>query len=76
MGLANAERRYFASNSKYASLDELRSNGDIAIPTRPGYSYSVQTSDTSFKIVATYSGSDPKAPKHIIMDDTMTMTTE
>jgi len=76
MAMANAERRYFVSNSKYASLEELRSNGDIAIPHRPSYSYSAQASDTNFKIVAAYSGSDPKAPKRIIMDETMTMTTE
>jgi hypothetical protein len=76
MAMANAERRYFASNSKYASLEELRSNGDIFIPRRPSYSYSAQASDTSFKIIAAYSGSDPKAPKRIIMDESMTMTTE
>lgn len=76
MAMANAERRYFASNSKYASLDELRSNGDIAIPHRPSYSYSAQAGDTSFKIIAMYSGSDPKAPKRIVMDESMTMTTE
>ena len=76
MAMANAERRYFASNSKYASIEELRSNGDIAIPHRRSYSYSAQASDTNFKIIAAYSGLDPKAPKRIIMDETMTMTTE
>jgi len=76
IALANAERRYFASNAKYASLDELRTSGDIPMPHRPSYSYSAQTSDASFKIIASYSGSDPKAPKRIIMDETMTMTTE
>jgi hypothetical protein len=76
IALANAERRYFALNSKYASIDELRSNGDVLIPVRENFSYSVQTSDTGFKIVAAYSGSDPKAPKRIIMDQSMTMTTE
>ena len=77
LALANAERRYFASNGKYASLEELRGNGDIAsIPTRPNFAYSVQTTDTSFKITATYSGPDPKAPKHITVDETMTITTD
>ena len=74
--LANAERRYFALNSKYASIEELRTNGDVLIPIREGYSYSAQTSDTGFKIIAAYSGSDPKAPKRIIMNESMTMTTE
>ena len=76
IALVGAERRYFALNSRYASLDELRTNGDIILPHRDTYSYSAQTSDTGFKIVAAYSGSDPKAPKRIIMDETMTMTTE
>jgi len=76
LGIANAERRYFASNGKYVSLEELRANGDISIPTRPNYSYSAQTTDTSFKIIATYSGPDPKAPKRITVDETMAITTD
>ena len=76
LGIANAERRYFASNGKYVSLEELRANGDISIPTRPNYSYSAQTTDTSFKIIATSSGPDPKAPKRIAVDETMTITTD
>jgi len=76
LGIANAERRYFASNGKYATLEELRTHGDTNIPTRAHYSYSVQTTDTSFKIIATYSGPDPKAPKRIAVDETMTITTD
>jgi hypothetical protein len=76
LGIANAERRYFASNGKYASLDELRTGGDISIPTRANYSYSAQTSETGFKIVAVYSGPDPKAPKRLTVDETMAVATE
>jgi hypothetical protein len=76
LGIANAERRYFASNGKYATLDELRTGGDISIPTRPNYSYSAQTGETGFKIVAVYSGPDPKAPKRVAVDETMAITTE
>src|SRR5882762_6910319 len=54
LAMANAERRYFASNGKYATLEDLRTNGDISIPTRPNYSYSVQPADATFKIIATY----------------------
>jgi len=75
MAIANAERRYWATNAKYASLDELRNNGDIPIPTRANYTYSVDVSDNAFKIIATYSGSDPAAPKSITVDETMAMTT-
>ena len=76
MAIANAERRYFATNGKYASLDELRTSGDIQVPARPGYSYSAQVSDSSFKIIATYTGADTKAPKRIAVDETMTMTND
>ena len=76
MAIANAERRYWATNARYASLDELRSGGDIEVPSRQGFAYSVETSDTGFLIVASYSGSDPDAPKRISVNEAMTMTTE
>jgi hypothetical protein len=76
MAIANAERRYLAVNGKYGSLDELRANGDIHIPSRPNYNYFAETSDSSFKIVATYSGPDPTAPKRISLDETMALKTE
>jgi hypothetical protein len=73
LALANAERRYWASNSKYASLNELQSNGDIQVPHRPTYNYAAEISDAGFKITATYSGPDPKAPKHLSVDETMSV---
>jgi hypothetical protein len=76
LGIANAERRYWVSNGKYATLDELRTGGDIRIPSRANYSYSAQATDTGFKIVAAYSGPDPKAPKRMAVDETMAITTE
>jgi len=74
LALANAERRFFATNGKYGSLDELR--GDIFIPSRPHYSYSAQATDTSFKITAAYLGPDAKAPRSISVDETMSITTD
>jgi len=76
MSIANAEKRYWVMNSKYASLDELRSGGDIEVPGRQDYSYSVEASETSFKIIASYSGPDTKAPRRISVNEAMTMTTE
>jgi hypothetical protein len=76
MAIANAERRYWATNSRYASLDELRTGGDIEVPSRQDFAYSVETSDTGFRIVASYSGSDPDAPKRISVNEAMKMTTE
>jgi hypothetical protein len=40
IAIANAERNHFASNGKYASLGELRTSGDLTVPSRPNYSYS------------------------------------
>ena len=34
MAIANAEKRYWVTNSKYASLDDLRTGGDIEVPSR------------------------------------------
>jgi hypothetical protein len=76
VAIATAERNSFASNGKYVSLEELRTGGDITIPTRPNYSYSAEWSENSFRIVAAYSGPDPKAPKRISVDQTMALTTE
>jgi len=75
MAIANAEKRYFVSNGKYASIDELRLNGDIHIPTREHFVYSADAGDSGFKIIATYAGADPKAPRHITVNDAMTLTT-
>ena len=76
LAIANAERRYWATNARYASLDELRNNGDIPIPSRANYTYSANVDDSAFKVIATYSGSDPAAPKTITVDETMAMTTK
>src|SRR5438093_9034889 len=76
LAIANAERQYFASNGKYASLDELRTGGDITIPTRANYSYSAETTGSTFKIIAVYSGPDARAPKRLTVDETMAFTTE
>jgi len=76
LAIASAERRYWATNARYASLDELRNNGDIPIPSRANYTYSANVDDSAFKVIATYSGSDPAAPKTITVDETMAMTTK
>ena len=74
--MAHAQRRYWALNSRYASMEELRSNGDIQIPSRDNYTYSVEASGTGFRITASYSGSDPNAPRRISVDESMTLMAE
>jgi len=79
IALANAERRHFASEGKYVSIDELRSSGDISMPTnhRGPYNYEAVTSDTSFRITATYSGpANPDVPQTLSIDETMQVKTE
>src|SRR5437667_6833975 len=77
IAIANAERRRLASDGKYVSLEELRSNGDISMPgnTRGPYTYNVETSDNGFRVTATYSGPDEKAPRSLSIDQTMQITT-
>ena len=74
--IANAQRRYWAINARYASLDELRTDGDIEVPSRDGFVYSIEASDTGFKVVALYSGADPDAPSRISVNEAMIMTSE
>ncbi|HET9217016.1 MAG TPA: hypothetical protein VFR18_08560 [Terriglobia bacterium] len=76
MAIANAQRRYWATNARYASLDELRTDGDIEVPSRDDFVYSIETSAAGFNIVAIYSGTDPDAPRRISINEAMTMRTE
>ena len=79
VAVANAERRRFASDSKYVSLDDLISNGDISMQTkqRGPYQYSSDVSERSFRITATYTG-DPVegAPRTIWIDENMQVRRE
>lgn len=74
--IAQAERRYWATNSKYASIDDLRTNGDISMPKngRGPYQYSADYSDNSFRITATYNGPPaPGAPRTFTIDESMNL---
>ena len=74
--IAQAERRYWATNSKYVSIDDLRSNGDISMQKngRGQYEYSAVYSDNNFRIIATYTG-DPAAgvPHSFSIDENMNL---
>ena len=78
IALANAERRYYATEGKYASIDELRSHGDISMPSnnRGPFTYSAEVSDSGFRITATYNGPPgPEAQKNLSIDQSMQITT-
>src|SRR5690348_8278072 len=76
LAIAQAERSHGAMNGSYVSLEDLRSNGDLTMQrtSRGPYSYSVEISDQSFRIVATYAGSDPALPHSLSIDQTMEIT--
>ena len=73
MSIATAERGYFASEGKYASLDELVSSHSLAvIHERPPYTYSVETSGSGFRVIATRSSDDGSgAPTQLSVDENM-----
>jgi len=76
MAIANAEKRYWALNSRYASLDELRTGGDIEVPSRDHFMFSAETTDDGFRVIAEYSGPDPDAPRRFVVNEAMTITQE
>ena len=73
IAIASAERRHFASDGKYVSLDELISSKDITVARqRPPYSYEVETTTGSFKVVATRTVDDGSGtPAQLTVDDNM-----
>jgi hypothetical protein len=54
LGIAQAERAYQAEHGSYASLDELISSNELTMKrsSRDGYTYSVETSDQTFRAIA------------------------
>jgi hypothetical protein len=76
IAIANAERVYWVSNSKYGSLEDLMKDGAIHRTGRPDYAYTPEAGESGFKVVATYSGSDPTAPKRLSIDETMALKSE
>jgi len=77
ISIAAAERRYFASEGKYASLDELISSNYITVARqRPPYTYEVQTSPTGFRVVATRSGDNASGtPAQLSVNENMEFQT-
>ena len=73
LAMAQAERSHGALHGGYVSLDELRSQGELAMTreSRGPFTYSAEVSDSSFRIVATYSGNDPAMPRSLSIDQTM-----
>ena len=76
LSIAQAERAYRALNGRYASLEELRSSGDLLIDPargRQGYVYSAEISNDHFTITATYTGPATGMPT-LSLDESMEIT--
>ncbi|SRR5579871_1381597 len=74
LAIAQAERSHQASQGSYVSIEALRSQGDLIMTrdNRGPYNYSAEVSDSSFRIVATYSGPESSGmPKTLSVDQTM-----
>jgi hypothetical protein len=74
LAIAQAERSHFAMQANYVSIDTLRQQGDLTMErnNRGPYNYSAEISDSSFRIVATYSGpEDSGMPKTLSIDQSM-----
>ena len=70
LAMANAEKRYWATNAKYGSLSELQSNGDIQVPKRRSFNYSAEVGESGFKIIATHRiRSESPSPRQRRRDD-------
>ncbi len=70
IAIASAERGYLAQEGSYGSLDDLISKEYITIKAeRPPYSYSVETSNTNFRVTATRS--TPGSPSELWITDDM-----
>jgi len=77
ISIATAERRYYASEGKYASLDELISTNYVTVTRqRPPYSYEIQTTSGGFHVVATRSGDNASGtPGQLSVDENMDFQT-
>jgi hypothetical protein len=73
MGIAAAERQYYASEGKYISLDELISTHYVSVARqRPPYTYTVEIGAGGFRVVATRSGDVTSGtPAQLSVDENM-----
>lgn len=74
LAIAQAERSHAATQGSYVSIEALRSGGDLAMTrdNRGPYNYSAEITDSSFRIVATYSGPEGSGmPQNLSVDQTM-----
>ena len=74
LAIAQAERSHAALQGSYVSIETLRSQGDLAMDrnNRGPYTYSAEIGDSSFRVVATYSGPESAGiPRTLSIDQSM-----
>jgi hypothetical protein len=78
MAIAQAERRHYASNGKYVSIDELISSGELSMqkPGRAQFNYTADVDDSGFRITADYTGDVAGVPKSMSVDQNLEFKTE
>src|SRR2546423_15544038 len=79
LGIAQAERAHMASQGKYVSIDELVAAGelDMARTHRGNWMYAATTSDSGFKVTATYGGdASGGTPTRVVGDEKMQVRRE
>ena len=79
MAIAQAERMHNGLRGGYASLDDLRSSGDLTMPrnNRGPYNYAVEVTSSGFRATATLAGVEGiRAPHTISVDQTMEITSD
>jgi hypothetical protein len=70
ISIANAERGYYATEQKYASLDELIAGKYITIEKqRPPYTYDAESTSSGFRVTATRDSAG--GPAQLWIDETM-----
>jgi len=73
VSIATAERRYYATEARYGSFDDLVSGNNISLRRqRPPYSYEIEISSSGFRVVATRTGNNAAgAPAQLSVDENM-----
>jgi hypothetical protein len=79
LAMAQAERSHAAMKGTFVSLEQLRSDGDLSMErtSRGAYTYSADVTDSSFRIIATWTGAENAGMPHTLsIDQTMEIKQE
>jgi hypothetical protein len=77
VSIAQSERIYQTQHASYGTLDQLTSSGAMSMAKtgRDGYTYSVDATASSFRVVAQCPAAANPGCSNYAIDDSMTITT-